>query len=224
MQYRNEVKHLITPADKAALCAALSAAAHPDPHVGVGGQYLIRSLYFDNVYDKALREKLDGVCDREKFRIRYYNGDTSFIQLEKKVKHGDKGYKVSAPVTAQEVERLLKGDIAWMPGSGRALVVELYSKMRAQGLHPQTIVDYRRTPFVYEAGNVRVTIDENIRTSLSCAGFLNPDCVTIPAGEPVMILEVKWDQFLPTSIRRAVQLHSRRCSAFSKYAACRIYG
>ena len=39
------------------------------------GVYRIRSLYFDNLADKALREKLDGVNGREKFRIRYYNGD-----------------------------------------------------------------------------------------------------------------------------------------------------
>lgn len=224
MQYRNEVKHIINPSDKAALCAALGAVMRRDPHAGPTGQYRIRSLYFDNVYDRALREKLDGVCDREKFRIRYYNGDTSFIQLEKKVKHGDKGFKVSAPITREEVQRLLRGDISWMPGSGRALAVELYSKMRAQGLRPKTIVEYTRTPFVCRAGNVRVTIDERLRAGLSCRDFLEADCVTLPAGEDAMILEVKWDGFLPAPVRRAVQLRSRKSSAFSKYAACRVYG
>lgn len=88
MIYRNEVKHEINAGDKAAIIANLRAVASPDPHVGKDGRYLIRSLYFDNLYDKALREKIDGVNEREKFRIRYYNGDTSFIQLEKKVKRG----------------------------------------------------------------------------------------------------------------------------------------
>ena len=162
--------------------------------------------------------------EREKFRIRYYNGDTSFIQLEKKVKRGGLGYKVSARLTAQEAQRIVDGDTQWMATSGRGLIIELYSKMKSQGLRPSVIVDYTRTPFVYKPGNVRVTIDENIRTGLKCVDFLNPNCVTIPAGDPAMILEVKWDEYLPSVIRRAVHLKGRRCGAFSKYERCRIYG
>lgn len=96
--------------------------------------------------------------------------------------------------------------------------------MRTQGLPPKTIVDYIREPFIYLPGNVRVTFDYNIRTGLRCTDFLNPDCVTIPAGEAPIILEVKWDSYLPDIIRDAVQLDGRRVSAFSKYAQCRIYG
>ena len=223
MIYRNEIKHVIDRADRAAIIANLRRVAHPDPHVGPEGQYLIRSLYFDNLADKALREKKDGVNEREKFRIRYYNGDTGFIHLEKKVKRGGLGYKVSAPMTAQEARRIVEGDVNWMATSGRGLLIELYSKMKGQGLRPKTIVDYTRTPFVYGPGNVRVTIDENIRTGLRSTDFLNPDCVTIPAGEPIILLEVKWDQYLPTVIRHAVQVKNRREGAFSKYEICRIY-
>ena len=94
--------------------------------------------------------------------------------------------------------------------------------MKTQGLKPRTIVDYTREPFVFPAGNVRVTLDYNIRTGLSCTDFLKPDCVTVPASEAV-ILEVKWDRYLPDIIRDAVQLDGRNAAAFSKYAACRIY-
>lgn len=224
MIYRNEIKHFIDAGDRAAIIANLRRVAKPDPHVGPKGNYLIRSLYFDNLADKALREKRDGVNEREKFRIRYYNGDTGFIQLEKKVKRNGLGYKVSAPLTAEEAQRIVDGDTTWMATSGRGLVVELYAKMKAQGLRPRTIVDYDRTPFVYGPGNVRVTIDENIRTGLRCTDFLDPDCVTVPAGDRVILLEVKWDAYLPTCIRHAVQVKNRREGAFSKYEVCRIYG
>lgn len=223
MIYRNEIKHVIDAGDKAAICASMRAVARLDEHAGPSDCYQIRSLYFDNLADKALREKLDGVNEREKFRIRYYNGDPSAIHLEKKVKRGGLGCKVSAPLTKEEAQRIVDGNLDWMATSGRGLVIELYAKMKAQGLRPKTIVDYTRTPFVYAPGNVRVTIDENIRTGLRCTDFLNPNCVTIPAGEPVIILEVKWDEYLPTVIRRAVQVKNRRASAFSKYQMCRIY-
>lgn len=111
-----------------------------------------------------------------------------------------------------------------MRNDNRKLVQELHIKMKTQGLRPKTIVDYKREPFVYPFGNVRITLDYDIHTGLLCTDFLNADCITIPVGDSPIILEVKWDEFLPSVIREAVQLSNRSSSAFSKYAACRIYG
>ena len=103
------------------------------------------------------------------------------------------------------------------------LIKELYSKMINEGMAPKTIVDYTREPFIYPAGNVRVTLDYNIRSGLRCTDFLNTECVTVPVTDAI-ILEVKWDGFLPDIIRDAVSISDSREGAFSKYAACRIYG
>ena len=223
MDFRHEMKHEINVSDMIAVRQRLSAVAQIDQHAE-GGKYKIRSLYFDNLADKALREKLDGYSHREKFRIRCYNNDTSMIHLEKKTKQGGLGNKQKARLSASEVQAITDGDYGWMAESQRALVAELYSKMMSQGLRPKTIVDYTREPFTYGPGNVRVTLDYDLRTGLGCTDFLNPNCITIPAGDSVVIMEVKWDAFLPSVIRDAVQLKGRRTSAFSKYAACRIYG
>ena len=223
MKTRHEWKHEITAADRLVLASRLSAVARRDSH-GQNGRYEIRSLYFDDPRDTALREKLDGVAKREKFRIRYYGGDASYICLEKKVKRDGLCGKRSVLLSAQEVQALLSGDLDWMPGGGRPLIQELYWRMKSQGLCPRTIVDYTRDAFVFPAGNVRVTLDFNIRTGLRSTDFLNPACVTVPAGNAPSILEVKWDEFLPDVIRDAVQLPGRHTAAFSKYAACRIYG
>lgn len=222
-QYRHEWKHEISVSDRIAIRQRLRAIARPDEHAA-GGRYSVRSLYFDNLADKALREKIDGVNRREKFRIRYYNGDASLIHLEKKSKLNGLGTKTMAELSAAEAQAIVGGGLSWMADSGRPLVQELYHKMCTQGLRPRTIVDYTREPFVYGPGNVRVTLDYDIRTGLRCTDFLNPNCVTIPAGEAVTILEVKWDAFLPDVIRDAVQLEGRRAAAFSKYAQSRIYG
>lgn len=223
MKLRHEWKHEISAADRRVLTARLSAVARRDAH-GQNGRYEIRSLYFDDPLDTALREKIDGVNRREKFRIRYYNGDDSYICLEKKSKWNGLCEKRSVLLSVQEVQDLLNGALDWMPDSGRPLVQELYCKMKAGGLRPRTIVDYTRDAYIFPAGNVRVTLDFNIRTGLGSTDFLNPACVTVPAGDAPIILEVKWDEFLPDVIRAAVQLPNRRASAFSKYAACRIYG
>lgn len=223
MKPRHEWKHEITAADRLVLISRLSAIARRDVH-GQNGRYKIRSLYFDDPRDTALREKIDGVAKREKFRIRYYGGDASYICLEKKSKWDGLCGKRSVLLSTQEVLALLDGDLDWMPDSGRPLVQELYWKMKSNVLRPRTIVDYTRDAFVFPAGNVRVTLDYNIRTGLGSTDFLNPDSVTVPAGDAPAILEVKWDEFLPDVIREAVQLPGRHTSAFSKYAACRIYG
>ena len=222
LNFRHEIKHEITYSDMITIRQRLSAVAYLDPNA-VDGKYAIRSLYFDNLSDKALREKIDGVNCREKFRIRYYKGDTSDIHLEKKSKLNSLGNKQSAPLTEKQAQLIVDGNLDWMPHSLHPLIRELYTKMTTEGLRPKTIVDYTREPFVFPAGNVRVTLDYDIRTGLACTDFLNKNCVTVPASQAI-ILEVKWDAFLPDIIRDAVSLESRRESAFSKYAACRIYG
>lgn len=223
MDFRHEWKHEISWSDLIAIRQRLSAVAKPDIHA-IDGKYFIRSLYFDDPLDTALREKLDGVNRREKFRIRYYNFNTDLIHLEKKSKQNGLGSKVQADLTAEEAQAIVDGRLEWMADSERALVRELYMKMRNQGLRPRTIVDYTREAYFYPPGNARVTLDYNIRTGLNCTDFLNPDCPTVPAGDAPIILEVKWDEFLPGIIRDAVQLTGRHTAAFSKYAACRIYG
>ncbi|MBR0130663.1 MAG: polyphosphate polymerase domain-containing protein [Firmicutes bacterium] len=222
MQYRHEWKHQLAYIDLLCIRERLRAVAEPDPHAAEG-KYHIRSLYFDNLNDKALREKLDGVNMREKFRIRYYNGDTSVIHLEKKSKLNGLGTKFSAELSREEAQKIVDGELGWMMDSGRPLVQELYSKMIYQGIRPKTIVDYTREPYIYRPGNVRVTFDYDIRTGLGCTDFLNPDCPTIPAGDPVILLEVKWDNYLPSIIKDCVQTPGRRAEAFSKYAQCRLY-
>ena len=223
MTYRHEWKHEINMSDMITIRQRLQAVAHADVHA-INGAYEIRSLYFDNISDKALREKLDGISRREKFRIRYYNGDTSLIHLEKKSKIGGLGTKDTTILTEEEAQAIVDGDYAWMAHVQEPLIKELYYKMTTQQLRPKTIVDYTREPYIFSAGNVRVTLDYDIRTGLMCTDFLNPECVTIPAGDAPIILEVKWDAYLPDIIRDVIQLGSRHPCAFSKYAACRIYG
>ncbi|NLC06890.1 MAG: polyphosphate polymerase domain-containing protein [Syntrophomonadaceae bacterium] len=217
---RHELKHYINYADVLELRARLPLVASPDKHA-VEGCYRVKSLYFDNYNDKALREKIEGFSEREKFRLRLYNNDLSFIRLEKKKKKNGICFKKSAVITEKECERLLAGDLAVLKENGDPLCLELYAKIHYQLLRPKNIVDYKRESYIYPMGNVRVTIDSDLRTSYSIHDFLKPEPVPIPIAG-VYILEVKYDSFLPEIIRGMVSLSSRRYTAFSKYAVTRI--
>ncbi|HHY52794.1 MAG TPA: polyphosphate polymerase domain-containing protein [Clostridiales bacterium] len=217
---RHELKHYINYADVIELRARLPYVAKPDGN-SIGGHYRVKSLYFDNYNDKALKEKIDGVNEREKFRLRLYNNDTSFIRLEKKRKIDGVCFKASTPLSEEECRRLLNGDYAVLKEKQDPLCLELYAKMQYQQLRPKNVVDYAREAYVYPMGNVRITIDYDIRTSLSIYDFLKAGPPPIPIPE-VYILEVKYDNFLPEVIRGVVSLSSRRSASFSKYAATRI--
>lgn len=223
--YRHELKYAIDMGTYLALRARLRPVMKPDSHALEDGSYTIHSIYFDNADDKALREKLSGTPQREKWRIRWYNDDLSFIRLEKKLKRDTLCRKLSAPLTEAECRALAGGKTDWMAEHPAPLVRELYGKCRAQQLRPRVLVSYLREPYVYAPGNVRVTFDSRIRTSLYHRDLLD-GTEGICAGDAPghYILEVKYDAFLPDIIRLLLQCGTARQQAFSKYGACRRFG
>ncbi len=221
MKFRHEYKHYVTEFELIGLRQRLNAVAKRDRFSNTDGSYLIKSLYFDNCYDKALNEKIMGVANREKFRIRYYNNDVSYIRLEKKSKINGLCLKQGAQLSPERVQAILDGESSWMKNDDDELICELWAKMQYQMLRPKNIVVYDREAYVYEPGNVRVTIDSNIRGSDNVQRFLSADELDLKLFNQI-ILEVKWDEFLPQIIRDAVQLNDVKTSSFSKYAATRF--
>ena len=137
VSFRHEDKHQIHPREDLVLAKRLRLLLPHDPYAGADGSYRVTSLYFDTPYDKALREKRDGVDRREKFRLRYYGTDTGFLRLEKKCKVHGLCSKRSARVTPEQVQSLLAGDYAFLLRSDHALLRELYSKLQGQCLRPK---------------------------------------------------------------------------------------
>ena len=224
--YRHELKYDITYVQYLELIPRLKAIAQSDGHVGEDGKYLIHSVYFDNYKDKALREKTDGVQKREKFRIRWYNDDTDHMKLEKKQKDNNLCLKYGTKLSKDEFDRIIKGDVEWMKDSDDELKKEFYIKTKALQLKPRVLVSYTREPYIYAPGNVRITFDSEIRTSLyhqfSSGGDLTDIDARMEPGH--MILEVKYDNYLPEIISMIIQMGTVRQSAFSKYGICRRFG
>ena len=224
-KYRHEYKYLIDSGQRAVTLIKARGLMKPDPHAGKDGCYLIRSLYFDDRSDTCFFQNEAGADPRAKYRIRYYNSDTSFIRLEKKIKRKGMTLKRSCPLTEQEVEALISGSSppisADMPEEKRRMLYELISR----GMLPKVIVTYRRVPFIYPAGNVRVTFDSDITSSDETSRLLTRDYRQRPVLPPgKCILEVKWDELLPLHIKSMMQLDTLQWSTFSKYYTCRLIG
>ena len=222
-QLRHEWKHQISPPEDLVLSGRLRRLFPHDKHAGPDGSYRVTSLYFDTPYDAALREKLDGVDRREKFRLRYYGEEPAWLKLEKKFKVNGLCGKRSVRLTWSEAERLLSGEDAFLLERGEPLLSELYHKLRGTLLRPRTVVCYDREAFLYAPGNVRVTLDRDLRTCGDSAGFLSPGSFPLKPLDALTVLEVKYDAFLPDLVRLAVQTPDRRAGACSKYALCRRF-
>jgi len=216
--YRHEYKFLISKNAAALLKMRLPHIMQRDPHAGIHGQYTIRSLYFDDPNYTAFRDKVDGVDNRTKYRIRCYNGNTSVCRLERKEKKGHLTRKTGQSITPQQAAALQSRVFSDLP---EGLAQELRLRCAGDGLQPMVLVDYDRTPFVCANGNTRITLDENLRTRPYCADLFSPATGMFPVLEDgEVILEVKFDDFLPGYLSEVLSDIPKIPMAFSKFAMC----
>lgn len=221
---RHELKYFINRAEVAALRARLRPVLHLDSHCVNGRPYAIRSLYFDDVDDSAYMDKVSGVMERDKYRIRIYRHSDEEIFLERKRKLGDLIQKSSAQITRRLAEQIISGNPRGLQSSSSPLLQEMYVQMRTKLLHPAVIVDYQREAYLHPAENVRITFDLSLRTGLHSREIFDPGVPTVcPLDAGIEILEVKFDNYLPDYVRALLDGVSAERSAVSKYVLCRRY-
>lgn len=222
MEFRVENKYLVTDRDLALIAGRLRAVMHYDEHQH-DGCYEIRSLYFDDEYDRCMDENEAGIDRRRKYRVRTYGADPSVIHLEIKEKQSGKTKKQSCDLLRGEAEGLMDGSLP-LAFDERAPLNLLQMKMRCERMRPKAIIAYERTAFVYPAGNVRITFDRNIAASRRCEDFLQPTMSglvpVLPGG--VHILEVKYDELLPPFLAACLETGCLTQTAFSKYYLGRL--
>ena len=195
-----------------------------DGNVNEKGSYQITSLYFDDYRNSCFYENEGGTDPRSKFRIRYYNQDREYLKLEKKSKKRGMTLKESCFITPQQCLMLMQGLIPQPEEETDSRAAKLFEEMRIRKMQPKVIVSYERIPFVYRAGNVRITFDRNLTSSSDIGGFLDGTNAKRPIMQNGMsILEVKWDEVLPLHIKSNMQFDSLQWTAFSKYYLCRKY-
>jgi hypothetical protein len=225
-QFRHELKYVITEGEHKLMSTRVKACLKQDTYASArGGEYAIRSLYFDDPFDSAVWEKASGVGSRDKFRIRIYNLSDSVIKLERKHKEGQYIKKDSVTISREDCDSILRGDIECLRDNLNPFAMQFYGIFKANYLRPKVLVDYTREPYVFPDEDVRITFDKNVRTAMRCTELFNPDAVTYPVWElrGCMILEVKFNQTLPPYVRQLLTIGAAERTAASKYVFCRQY-
>lgn len=218
---RHELKYFVNYHEYLYLKSRLSGALELDKHAALRGNYHIRSLYFDDIYQTALAEKEAGVLLRRKFRVRIYDISDTVIKLEKKSKFGQYISKTSKSLTKDQFYQLLNGEYDFLLQSDDPLFLEFYIEIKNNLMRPAVIVDYEREAFTFEAGNVRITFDQDLRAGIDSYDVFSHDVVTKAVFDtPIMIMEVKYDSFLPSHIHDLIQITSHTLTAASKFVMC----
>ena len=217
---RHELKYEISLPTAALLQSRLRAIMRPDPHAGPYGYY-IRSLYFDDLDNNAYREKLDGLRERSKLRLRFYNFRENYIVFENKEKIGDLTRKTSMRVSKEVAQAMIDGNRAVYDGVDHPLMERFRALKTASLLQPRVLVDYRRIPFVYPDSNVRITLDLDVSTAPFKTDLFRRDLAMLPVlDEGRAVLEVKFDHFLPPHLAYALEDIPKARLAISKYVKC----
>jgi len=212
----------VTDAELLLLKSRLKTVMAQDIHQD-GDCYEIRSLYFDDAWDRCLEENEAGVDKREKYRIRIYDPASDVIHLEIKEKNRGLTKKRACDLSREECLQIMEGDLPLKPDS-RAPLNALQMQMRCSQMAPKVIISYERTAYVHPSGNVRITFDRNITASRYTDEFLETHVSgmtpVLPAG--MHVLEVKYDEFLPDVIAQQLEIGKLRKTAFSKYYLGRL--
>lgn len=221
MEYRHELKFLIAPAEAYLLKNHLSLLMEKDPNGDAEGRYWVRSLYFDTLSGAAFFDKLDGVERRRKYRIRFYNADTDFIRLESKLKIDDLSEKTSVRIDLSLAKALMNGEVYDLRHEQDSVLTSFVTAMKLSGLRPAVIVDYQRTAYWHQALDVRITFDEQIRSRIYDTDLFKPDPISVPVlEEDEIVLEVKYNDIIPTMIADLIRQVPLTRLAVSKYAYC----
>ena len=220
---RNEIKYLLTYEDYVMLSRRMAAILTPDKHAVSPEGYRITSLYLDDMYETSYYEKLSGDTNRKKYRIRAYNYNDSVISLECKEKKQSKINKTSTKIDREIFNGILVNDFNGLFGREDELSKTVFALNREKELKSTVVVDYVREAYTHPLSNTRITFDKELACGITTNDFFSKDYKSgyvFPRNE--VILEVKFDEYLPEMIRLMLSVGYRPLAA-SKFTLCRDY-
>lgn len=221
---RTERKFLMNKLEAAQIYGTLDQLLLPDEHNGAEG-YIVRSLYFDTVYDGDYYEKADGLEIRRKIRLRIYDPSNQTAFLEIKQKQGTNQLKRSLPVKRQDAIELTKGNYECLRHYTEPFAEECYALMLSRLYMPKTIVQYNRKAYIAKENKIRITFDSNIVSTESSMDIFDDRLNMNPVLDPFgLVLEVKYNGFLLSYIKELLKPVDKSEISVSKYVLARQNG
>ena len=218
--YRQEKKYFMNLLDMAQLSARLDQVMLRDAHSGAQG-YAIRSLYFDSLDERDYQEKVDGIELRRKLRLRIYDPAADFAMLEMKQKEGIYQKKRSLRIARADAEALARGCYDSLLSYPDPFAAECYGLMTMWCYRPKTIVEYRRLAYIARENKIRITFDRDIRAAVGGWDLFDQHLPTLPVLDPgTLVMEVKFTEFLPQTLRELLPPKAQEWTAVSKYVLC----
>lgn len=216
--YRNELKYFISFKDYLFLKNKLQRFMHKDAYSGTKEGYFIRSLYFDTLYNTDYYDKMFGTKDRKKIRLRIYDVNQEKVKVEIKNKFNDYMLKETASIYREDATELIRGNKEVLLDYNDSVLNKVYYFMSKDYYRPTVLIDYEREAYMYPIQNIRITIDKNVRASITNFDIFNPSLNLIPAfEEQTLVLEVKFNRLLPDWIKETLSQCGAAKSAISKY-------
>ena len=179
------------------------------------------NTYFDDIYNSAYYDKIDGINEREKFRIRIYNDDDNFIRLEKKEKRFGLTFKTQTTISKQEYEDIINDNYNDITNIKNELLKELLIKKKLNNLKPSVIVEYDRYALNGMVEDLRITFDENIKTQRFHTNLLKNTSLNFAVmNKDEIVLEIKFNDYIPQHILAIINSIPSIRIAVSKFALC----
>ena len=186
-------------------------------------QYLVRSLYFDNNIFTNFNEKIDGIKNRHKFRIRTYSiqkNELIPIYLEMKGRDNQRTFKNRTKIQLEDLNFFCNSknlfSIKKKYLDNKLINQFIFDNYRKKIL-PKVIIDYKRRALLSKNGlYFRLTFDSDIKACSSKNMFENNYNwkVCVPGND---ILEVKFDLTIPPWFHRIIQNYQLKRISVSKF-------
>ncbi len=222
---RHELKYYINQIDYQSAKSVLSQLMKQDSHQTNSSGYFIRSLYLDDLYDNSVEEKLAGIEKRDKYRLRIYDCKQNWVKLERKRKNGNFVNKTTTIITKREALHIINGQYKELAKNyHNPDTYSIYYDFCQKYFHPVCIVDYYRDVFMLDYNDIRITFDKQLRCNNENYDLFNPHLFTEPLMRPeIIVMEIKFNHFLPAWFKNIIHLESVTASAVSKYCQSRMH-
>ncbi|MDD3138410.1 MAG: polyphosphate polymerase domain-containing protein [Lachnospiraceae bacterium] len=220
--YRKEIKYVIPIEEYLRIKIPLEAIMKKDIY-GDQGTYMVRSQYYDSLYNRDLHDNLSGIMEKRKIRIRLYSTKDETVKLEYKCKSNTDSLKRSILMSRKEAQQMESHQYEFLLNRTEDLATELYQRMMQGCYRPKTIITYQRGALSYPDSDLRITFDTDLRATINPYGLFDEETMQIPMmSQDVGILEVKYNNYLPYPIKEIVNSIDQLAEANSKYSSARL--